>query len=193
MDWNKFIRNTKHEKHIPLGAPPNPGGLNPITGNTFAGGASGPAVTPAYAQGLQGCFGLNYAEVSVTSAQILLLQTTPVTIVPAPGAGFAIVPIVGMIKYVPGTVAYTNAGGAMQLQLGAVAAAQALQSTLLTAVAPARTFELIGPMLYWSGAAGQNPPSNENVALVLNKITNQFAAGNGTLKVECWYAIENTQ
>src|SRR5277367_408664 len=100
MNWNKFARNTRLEKHAPLGAPPNPGGSVTITGNTFAGGAAGPAVAPAYSQGLQGSFGLQYVDLQITAAQMLLLFTTPLTVVPAPGLGFRIVPVSFVIRFI---------------------------------------------------------------------------------------------
>src|SRR5271156_3395564 len=136
MDWNKFARNTKFEKHVPLGAPPNPGGINPITGNTFAGGAAGPAVTPAYAQGLQGAFGLQYVDVTLTSAQILLLQTTPVNLVPAPGVGFWICPWLVIMRYIGGSVAYTDAGGAVSIGAGTMTVALASNAIFLVTVSP---------------------------------------------------------
>jgi len=46
MIWNKFIRNTRLEKHAPLGAPPNPGGINTITGNRAWMQARGVPVRP---------------------------------------------------------------------------------------------------------------------------------------------------
>jgi hypothetical protein len=191
MDLNKFFRNTKFEKHVPLGAPPNPGGSQPITGNTFAGGAAGPAVTPAMAQGVQGCFGLQYTETILTSAQILALLGTPVTLVQAPGVGYMIMPIFLKIIFFGGSVAYTNAGGAVNVKQGATML-QALTEQFITTVSPNRTVGVIafaGTELQSSAA---NPPDVDNAALTMNKITNNYAAGNGTAKVDVYYTVEPT-
>jgi hypothetical protein len=193
---NKFFRNTRLEKHVPLGAPPNPGGINPITGNTFAAGAAGPAVTPALAQGLQGCFGLQYAETTLTSAQILLLQTTPVTLVPAPGVGFWINAWYVIMRLIAGSVAYTDAGGAVSIGAGTLTTALASNAIFLVSVSPNTRKQVLLP---YAAAAGTgvtdtaaNPPTSDNAALAISKITNQFAAGNGTMHISVYYTIETT-
>jgi hypothetical protein len=196
MDWNKFIRNTKHEKHIPLGAPPNPGGLNPITGNTFAGGAAGPAVTPAYAQGLQGAFGLQYADVTLSSAVILAIQTTPVSLVPAPGVGFWICPWFVIMRMIGGSVAYTDAGGAVSLGAGTLTTALTANTIFLTTVSPNSRKLVLFPYAAAIGAGvidtAANPPTEDNAAYALSKVTNNFAAGNGTMHISVAYTIETT-
>ncbi len=188
MDWNKFIRNTRLEKHAPLGAPPNPGGSVPFTGNTFAAGAAGPAVTPANAQGLQGSFGLQYVDVTLSSAQILLLQTTPVTLVPAPGVGFFINAM--FVKM----ISYTDAGGAVSIGAGGQTVALASNAIFLVTVSPNRRIQTLLPQAAAVGVGitgtAANPPTEDNAALAISKITNQFAAGNGTMKISVFYTIE---
>lgn len=194
--FNRFSRNTRLEKHIPLGAPSNPGGLgtlpaptgpNPITGNTFLGTSS---ATPANAQGLQGAFGLQYFDVLLSSAQILALLGTPVTIVPAPGVGFRIALMSVKIILFAGAAAYTDVGGAVQFVAGGAVYALASNAVFLVATSPNRQV-LHTPILGVVGAAG-NPPSDDNAPLNITKITNNFAAGNGTAKVTVHYFIEPT-
>jgi len=193
---NRFFRNTRLEKHIPLGAPPNPGGSTPITGNSFAGGAAGPAVTPAYAQGLQGAFGLQYVDVTVSSAQILALQTTPVPLVPAPGVGFWICPWMVIMRFIAGSVAYTDAGGAVSIGAGTLSVALASNAIFLVTTSP-NTRKQVIPL--YAAAAGTgatdtaaNPPTEDNAALSISKATNNFAAGNGTMHISVEYTIETT-
>jgi hypothetical protein len=64
------------------------------------------------------------AEVTVTSAQVLALFTTPIEIIPAPGAGYAVIPHRFVVRHGTGTayagiaagedlvLKYTNASGA---------------------------------------------------------------------------------
>lgn len=190
----------------PLGAPSNPGGVGtlpaptgpqPITGNTFAAGAAGPAVTPALSQGLQGSFGLQYFDVTLTSAQILLLQTTPVTLIPAPGVGFMIKPTSIKMIFTGGSVAYTDAGGAVSFTVGAnIAVALASNAIFLVTVTPNRRTQLLqfDATAVGAGITGvaANPPTEDNAPLNISKITNQFAAGNGTMKITIYYTIEPT-
>jgi hypothetical protein len=49
-------------------------------------------------------------NVALTPAQIQQLHTTPVTIIPAPGAGFVIVPIEAVLVNGTGSIAYTSTG-----------------------------------------------------------------------------------
>jgi len=129
---------------------------------------------------------------NLTSAQILALLGTPVTLVPAPGVGFQIVPLLVIVRFIGGTVAYTNAGGAVNVKVGATML-QALTEQFITTVAPNRTVGVIG----FAGAAelqssAANPPDSDNAPLTINKITNNYAAGNGTARVTVYYTVEPT-
>jgi len=129
---------------------------------------------------------------NLTSAQILALLGTPVTLVPAPGVGFQIVPLCVIIRFFGGSVAYTNAGGAVNVKVGATQL-QALTEQFITTVSPNRTVGVIG----FAGAAelqssAANPPDSDNQPLTINKITNNYAAGNGTARVTVYFTVEPT-
>jgi len=129
---------------------------------------------------------------NLTSADILALLGTPVTLVPAPGVGFQIVPLAVIVKFFGGSVAYTNAGGAVNVKVGATML-QALTEQFITTVAPNRSIGVIG----FAGAAelqssAANPPDTDNAPMTMNKITNNYAAGNGTARVTVIYMIEPT-
>ena len=189
----------------PLGSPPNPGGVGtlpaptgpqPITGNTFAAGAAGPAVTPALASGLQGSFGLQYFDVLLSSAQILALQTGPVTLIPAPGVGFFIKPTSIKMILLAGSAAYTDAGGAVSFNVGSLTVALASNAIFLVTTSPNRRtqivqFDAAAVGVGVTGTAG-NPPTEDNAAMTISKATNNFAAGNGTMKITVYYTIEPT-
>lgn len=52
------------------------------------------------------------AVINISSAQLLALSTTPVTLVPAPGPGKFILPLSYVLRFKPGTIAYANTKGA---------------------------------------------------------------------------------
>lgn len=130
-------------------------------------------------------------SITLTSAQILALLGTPITLVPAPGVGKQIVPLCIIVRFFGGTVAYTNAGGAVNVKVGATML-QALTEQFITTVSPTRTVGVIafGGTELQSSAA--NPPDTDNAPLTINKITNNYAAGNGTARVTAYYTVEPT-
>lgn len=151
----------------------------------FAGPSSGAAAAPSFralvAQDLP------FTTILLSSAQILALQTTPVTLVPAPGVGFTIVPTMIVIKFYGGSIAYTDAGGAVTFSNGSMSATLASNALFLVTTTPNRRIQTFP----WPGATDTagNPPSDDNAAFQISKVTNNFAAGNGTAAVLTWYYI----
>jgi hypothetical protein len=137
---------------------------------------------------------LQRLSIDLTSAQILALFTTPVQIVPAPPAGFRIVPVLIEILFTGGSVAYLDGGGgAVTFALGAAGPTQALASNavFLVTVSPNRRTQIIP----WAGdtdTAG-NPPTSDAVALFIQKATANFTAGNGTARVNVYFLFEPTK
>jgi hypothetical protein len=125
------------------------------------------------------------AVVLVTSAQLLALHTTPVTIVPAPGAGKAIL-ILGRglaLSFVAGASAYVSTGSDEGLYYGVtsnLASGAAVASTLTGASSAIAT---------QNGAASTNPALLNNQPIVLYGPTANMTAGNGTATVTVIYAI----
>jgi hypothetical protein len=131
--------------------------------------------------------GLKYADVTITSAQLLALFTTPISILAAPGAGFANV-LEGLIAYkAAGTayggidatedmvVSYTNAAG---LAVARVEATGFLdQATAQTRWADAYNAA--------SGASSITPV--ENAAMVMHMVVGNITTGNSDLKLRLIY------
>ena len=157
--------------------------INQNQNTVWAGPSSGAAATPAFrslvAQDLPNVI------VTLSSAQILALLGTPVQLVPAQGVGFTIIPTMIVIKFFGGGVAYTDAGGAVQFTNGSMSAALASNAIFLVTVSPNRRIQ----SFIWPGATdtAANPPSDDNAALFISKLTNNFAAGNGTATVLVWF------
>ena len=194
-----FSRNTRLEKHVPRfpGTPPNSPGLGvPLTPALNTIDASG-AVGPVNAVGAQaggiggsGAFGLQAVDVVLSSANLLALLGTAITLVPAPAAGFTIVPKAVKIIVFGGAAAYTDVGGAVQVVVGSRVYALASNAVFLTVTTPNR--QILDTTLTGVVGAAGNPPSDDGVACQINKITNNFAAGTGTAKVTLYYTIEPT-
>jgi hypothetical protein len=149
----------------------------------WAGPSSGAAATPSFrtlvAQDLP------FTSTALSSANILALQATPITLVAAPGVGFSIVPTMIVIKFFGGGAAYTDAGGAVQFSAGSMIAALATNAIFLVTTSPNRRLQTFP----WPGATDTagNPPSDDNAALVISKLTNNFAAGTGTATILVWF------
>jgi hypothetical protein len=139
---------------------------------------------------LQQAFYLGYrTDVYVTSAQLLAIKDTPILLIPAPGTGLMLVPESVLFRMIGGTQ-YTDAGGAMSVSVGTFSAALAANTIVTGPSAAGYRSQQIFPITAISTAAG--PPTNENAACYLTKITNNYAAGTGTLHVTVFYSIETT-
>jgi hypothetical protein len=156
----------------PIFQPPVPLALNVTTGTNALGGPFG---------------GLQCTDVNLTSAQLLALITTPVTLVVAPGAGLMLIPHVAIIRVLGVTAAYTDVGGAVSLNCGSMSVALAA-NTVFTGPTAGQVSQQILTFAATSTAA--NPSTNINAPLTMSKITNNFAAGSGTAHITVYYTTE---
>jgi len=130
----------------------------------------------------------DYADVTITTAQLLALFGTPRSILPAPGAGFWNL-FEGALLFMPYNsiaydgiaagedlaVKYTDASG---LQLGSCETTGFLD-------AAANKFRWIHPYRAASGVSDIVPVAN--AALVLQLLTAEIATGNSPLKVRTFF------
>lgn len=129
------------------------------------------------------------ADINLTSAQILALQTGAITLVAAPGAGLMIVPLSILIRVQGVTAAYTDAGGAVSFAVGTMSQALAANTVFTGPTNGQRSQQTI----FFAGTStAANPPTNENAALTIAKATNNFAAGSGTAHITVYYTVELT-
>jgi hypothetical protein len=158
---------------------------NQSTNLVFAGPASGGAAPPTFRALVAA--DLPQTVTALSSANILALLGTPIALVAAPGVGFKIVPLVIQITFFGGTVAYTDAGGAVSFSVGSMSQALGSNGIFLVTTSPNRAIQQVGG---FSGTdTAGNPPSDDNAALTISKVTNNFAAGNGTAKITVQYLV----
>lgn len=121
--------------------------------------------------------------VSITSPQLLGMFNAPVNILPAPGAGKAIIVTNVIFDYVFNTTAY-QAGGTIQLFYGAktATASSALPAAALTAGAGTVTTGA-------SVTTQRNAADVANAAITLSNNTAAFTTGDGTAKVTVFYTL----
>jgi hypothetical protein len=151
----------------------------------FAGPSAGGAAPPTFRALVAA--DLPQTVTVLSSANILALQGTPITLVPAPGVGFRIVPLLIQIVFFGGTVAYTDAGGAVSFNAGTMSQALASNGIFLVTTTPNKAIQQIGSFSATDTAG--NPPTDDNAALAISKATNNFAAGNGTAKITVQYLV----
>lgn len=119
------------------------------------------------------------AEVTLTSAQILALNTTPIDIVAAPGAGKAILPISGYAYVDFGTAAY-----ATNTDIDIVDATAPTVSLFTAATVLAATAD---EYAYLRETAATAAIITANSALQVTEVTGDPVTGDGTCKVVVYY------
>lgn len=148
------------------------------------------ALGPDLIQQMQSMFQMDYrTDIVLTSAQILALQSTPVTLIAAPGAGLMLVPETIILRMLGGTQ-YTDAGGAVSFSVGTMSTALAANTIVTGPNGATQRSQQILAFVGTSTAAA--PPTNENAALTIQKATNNFAAGTGTLHITIFFTVETT-
>ena len=158
----------------------------------FAGATSGGAAQPSFralvAADLPGTV-LSSATVALTSANILALDGTPITLVAAQGVGFTIFPLLILVTFTGGSAAYTDAGGAVSFAVGSLSQALSSNVIFLVTTSPNKNVEALN---FAATATAGNPPSCDNAPLTISKATNNFAAGNGTASITVYYIVAAT-
>lgn len=148
--------------------------------------SNGKVITPSPAHLFTGV-----ATVTVTSAQLLALNATPISIVAAPGAGLAILPYLILLTKAAGTayagiaagedlvLKYTNgSGGQCSSVIETTGFLDQTTAQIRSARAPAST----------GSTAGDTTPV-ANAAVVLHLLSGEITTGNTDLLVRCYYQV----
>ena len=117
-----------------------------------------------------------YAKIALTSAQILALNTTPITVIAAPGAGKVIAPISVIFNSIYNTITYVN-NTSVAVKINGVAG---------------NGFAIGGLASYTAIYLGSPPAAQEmleNAALVVMTQTGNTTTGDGTATVGVYYKI----
>ena len=129
--------------------------------------------------------GVYTVKVSLTSAEILNLFTTPKQIIAAPGAGFCIQPICFFYEYNYGTTTY-NTNQTLELRYAGVAA-NVNSNTILSRIfsVKARQGSLSTTLLTYIDSTQEI----ENKAFEVTVQTGNPTDGDGTLNIHVTYCI----
>lgn len=124
-----------------------------------------------------------YVDKTITSAQLLALNATPITILPAPGAGKAWV-IDRVVLTLPyNSVAYAGIAAGEDL---AFKYTDAAGTTILTVEATGFLDATANAVRYAPGPTGLQTPTI-NAAIVLHMLTGEIITGNSPLKIRMYY------
>lgn len=128
-------------------------------------------------------------DVLVSSAELLALNATPKTLVPAPGANFGLV-FEGALIHKPAGTAYAGIAAGEDLSIkytnGAGAELGQCEATGFLDQATAQTRHM-RPHTAASGASEKTPVAN--AVLVLHMLTGEITTGTSALHVRIWYRI----
>jgi len=170
------ISTSLHGRRIGLGAPTE---NDPLVINHADG-----------SQTLLGC----YITKAVTSAQLLALNATPQSIIPAQGAGFAVIPTRVAI-YKPAGTAYAGIAAGEDLVLkytngSGAQCSSVIETTGFLDQATAQT-RVAGMPASTGSTAGDYAPV-ANAAVVLHLLTGEITTGDSPIYVRVWFDVVPT-
>lgn len=131
------------------------------------------------------------ATVTLTSAQLLALSTTPITVIPAPGAGFYIFPQYYTMEYTFGGIAYSGTGNCSFIFGPPPVVNPTNLITLYNWTAATSGIIHAAFSCTFIGICGEGltPITTINNAAVVFTAPNALTLGNGTLKITVNYSV----
>lgn len=123
---------------------------------------------------------------NLSSADILAIDATPITVATAPGVGFALLPIGMAWRFTYGSVQYTDGGGsnAIVLKCSTKSNSNAFGSVAQASIKAAANSS--GNASLISGSSIDAIVENDDLVLTCN---NPYSAGDGTLTIWLTYSI----
>ena len=126
---------------------------------------------------------IRLADVAISSAQILALNSSPITLVAAPGAGLTIFPQEVLVQYIFGTTAYTGDTTA-QIFTNTANGVSFISPDLLEDTTT--TIKKFNPAFIFALNVNQLP---ENEALTIRTAVSDPLTGDSTIRVFVTYSI----
>lgn len=120
--------------------------------------------------------------VSLTAANLIAMFTTPVSLLPAPGAGYA--SLVDQIAFEmnASSTAFTGGGGVNFIYHGTSTAVAGLMGSAVVTAGPGTTLTLLTPI-----QSGITVPAN--TGLDVTNISSAFATGTGSARIHLRYRV----
>lgn len=135
---------------------------------------------------------IQQATVTLTSAQLLALSSTPVTLIPAPGAGFYLFPQYYTMDYAFGGTAYTcTANSSCYFSLGNPPVTASNEVVVYNWASAATGIIKSAASCVFYGLCGEGliPTMTANNAPLVFSAPNALTLGNGTLKITVNYSV----
>lgn len=138
--------------------------------------------------------GVLVADVTITSAQVLALNATPQTMITAPGAGLAIVPLL-TVAYKAAGVAYAGIAAGEDLALrytdGSGTILTAVETTGFLDQTTAQTRIALTPQSA-AGTGKVELTPTANAAVVAHLLSGEITTGDSDIKLKIYYRIVPT-
>lgn len=135
---------------------------------------------------------LKYAEVTLTSAQVKALKATPITLVAAPGADLAIVPVaINLVVNYGGTNAFTESADDLSICYATTPGSNEIKEIESTGLVDQTNDE----WRYITFEHAETFIPVENDAVVITNLDDEIAgnaAGNNTIAVRLYYRVVPT-
>lgn len=128
---------------------------------------------------------VRYEKITVSSAEVSLLNTVPKQLVPAPGAGLAIITIQAFTQFKFGTFPYAGFTN-LQIITSTLTQPQMLVNSVLDA-----PFNAIKRFSGFVGIGSTIIEAVANQAINVQAIGGDPGVGDGTLEIHYWYSIQD--
>lgn len=123
------------------------------------------------------------ASLPLTSAQVLALESSPVTVLAAPGAGFAYVPLGALFNYTAGATEYTDNGGTLGVYIGELGLIQIVTNGFWNETTSQVTYRGNAAVAIEAVSSWANEP------VTVKQTTANPTLGNGTVTVTIWLSL----